>query len=346
MGCCKVSLIVNNGLELCCSDKAVIDEEPELIQPDEAEVQDWESQVLFHTVNSRAMTEELLSNCEEAVVSKDSLNRVLENIGYRGIVHKNFDRFKKKTGYSFKKIFLSSILLGKGNNEEKVICLFSLLNPNGLENLEITRLSGALEKMISLAFCEHSKNEIKSKYLDSLYGLKPLAISNLTSRLCKGEKTNLEQLLTNISNTNSSFILSSKGIRTWALSLSISSVRPQSVQHFPINSGKILTSEEDTRISKLQQKIIYESILSGISDSSEKLPSQYSEEILSSSSDSAGPIEIKIQISPTNYGVFAFYPYEDPVAKAIEFAEIHNLPNSSREKLFKATAKLKKDLID
>ena len=352
MGCCKPSKLLSQSYELCCSGKGQVDEGSSEFFHEENLLQDWENQIMFNTLNTKNLTEELLSSCNSEVVSLQLLQAILQNVGYRGSASFNFYRFSQGSGYSFLKIYLSAVLLGIGSNEEKLVCLFSLLDPSGRGYAVREEFSKMISEIICLSLCEHLEQVNGFPYLDSLKSAKSYTISKLTSSLCLEEKFTLPLLNARFADKYLWFMLSSRDLRGWMLSQlpHLRSPSAHLLQENPFQSEgtnkspiRYVVSEEDTAIPK-QQKALSDSIISIASRLSDRLPSLVEEEILSSSSDSEGPIQIKIQISPTGFGVFSWYPGEDPVGKAEDFALHNSLSEKYRDILISAIKKLKKNL--
>ena len=107
-------------------------------------------------------------------------------------------------------------------------------------------------------------------------------------------------------------------------------------------NGGFNTTEDSTNKLIVNQNHV--SLISSDSQHSDKLPSIVQEEILSSSSDTNGPIGITVQISSSRDGSFYFYPYEDTSAKVAEFAKMNNLSSYSKQLLLDTVEKIKSSL--
>ena len=161
-----------------------------------------------------------------------------------------------------------------------------------------------------------------NSYISSLISVKEVSIITLISIICINEKITM-LLLENILTDNACwFIFNSKSLRNWMITQACAlyqDVPPtQNINDIRNAKSNGLNTEEETGLSKiLAQKVHYDSIISSISNVSDKIPNLIQEEFLSSSSDSEGPIELKIQVSRSRQGSFIFYANEDPMIKSL-----------------------------
>ena len=359
MGCCKPSKLLNQSYEFCCSGMVQADESSFEFLHEETQLQDWENQLMFNTLRTKDLTEELLTHCKSEIIPLQVLQTIMQNLGYRGSVSCNFDRFSQGPGYSFLMLYLSAVLLGTGSNEEKIVCLFALLDPSGSGCTSREEFSTVISEILSLGLCEKfgedldSDSDLVSRYLGSLRSMKYYTISKLISALCTEEKITFSMLNTAIAGKDLWFMLSSRDLRGWMLSqvpirrypsVEVSHENPFEVaDSVKNNANKVLISEEDTMITKPQRKTS-DSVISIVSKGSNKLPSMVEEEILLSFSDSEEPIQIRIQVSSTDFEIFSFYPVEDPVAKAEEFALQNKISNEYKSMLISELEKFKQNL--
>lgn len=339
MGCCKLGNMYLEGCELCWADKNHIESIIEY-PPEELDLQKWESQPGLHNINSRQVIDSLLLNCKNKIISQSELEDILMSLNYKDFIEENFQMFKENHGYSYLKLAFSSILLGQGTNEDKLYCLFSLIDLDGNQFITKSDMIQSIQALVIIAICESSP---QSPYISQLASLKPLAISMLTRELCTFDRISQSELRDLLTSKSHWDLFSSKSLRTWIIGLPQESSQDvytvNSIRNYP--NYRMQYTEETTGLPMtLAHKQPTSSIVSSCSQSSELLPQNVQEEINSSSSDSSGPVCLKVNISPTKQDNFYFYIHEDPVKKAQDFAELHGLSPLYKQKLIKTVEKL------
>ena len=121
---------------------------------------------------ARKVTEELLSNYKTQVLSQSELATLFENLGFKEMIFQDFQRFFVNSGYSLLFLYLSAILLGKGSNEDKVFCLYSLLDIEGNSYVSKSNLENAIKQLVSLSIGEYCDQDYLFPYISNLRSLK------------------------------------------------------------------------------------------------------------------------------------------------------------------------------
>jgi hypothetical protein len=337
MGCCKASKCLNDSVELCFPRESSGEIDINSLKSEELEFKSWENRINFQNIYTKDITENLLSNFAKTYLSLLELNRLVVSLGFRQVDYQDFERFLTPSGYSLVKIYLSGILLGKGSNQEKLVCFFNLLDPDGRRYTRKTDLSDAISEMITISIGDDTDIKFSNEYIEKIRSAKSYTILNIKSKLCTDDFISMEMLNDLLTKNDLWCLFSSSGTR--ALMSNYLEANPLS-----INMPKFPTTEESTKIIKNQKLKSETDSATSNSLISDRLPSILQEEILSSSSDSQGPIELKIQISPTSEDVFSFYPNEDPIPKALEFAESYKLAEDIKIMFIKNIEELKNNL--
>lgn len=331
MGCCKSGNLSLEGCEMCFSDKNIENEDTIEYSAEELELQKWERQPGLQDFNSRQIIDALLQNCSQKVITEADLENTLISLKYKDFIKENFQRYKENTGFSYIKLAFSGILLGFGSNEDKLYCLFSLLDQEGSQFITKSDMSQSIKTLVTLAICEDLH---ENHYIRQLSSMKNQAIARLTSEICCFDRISQSELRDLLNNLRHWDVFNSKTLRSWVSTLpqessqdvqTVSSHRAQGLWRVP-------NTEESTGMPfPLAQKIVTSSIDS--SQSFDALPNNVHEEIFSSSSDSSGPVCFKVNISPKQQETFYFYTNEDPLKKAQDFAEMYGLSPIYKQKL-------------
>ncbi|OMJ92752.1 hypothetical protein SteCoe_4380 [Stentor coeruleus] len=326
MGCCKSGNLSLEGCEMCFCDKHLENEEKIEYSTEELELQKWENKPGLQDFNSRQIIDALLQNCNQKVITEGDLENTLISLNYKNPINENFQRYKENSGYSYIKLAFSGILLGSGSNEDKLYCLFSLLDQEGSQFITKSDMAQSIKTLVSLAICEDFHENSYTKQLSSM---KTQAIARLTSEICCFNKITQSELRDLINNLRHWDVFNSKTLRSWVSILpqessqdvqTVSSHRAQGLWRVP-------NTEESTGMPFL---LVQKQITSSIdnSQSFDALPNNIHEEILSSSSDSSGPVCLKANISPKD-----FYVNEDLIKKPQEFVENYELSPIYKQKL-------------
>lgn len=369
MGCCKVGTYTFENCEFCMTDKNLQDEHDSVFCSEELEIQTWENEIGFDHVKTRDLTDHILSICRREIISEADFIQILEVLNINRNQLSKFKRFQDKSGYSLQKIAFSGILLGRGSNEDKLFCLFSLIDLHGTSSLSKHDLIKAIKDLINLAT---SPSVPDSTYLASLAKLRPMAISKLIHELCIYDQCSQSQLREILATKDCWFLFSSKSLRSWIQNLNpMSQIRLTEESTgvpaapggglVPVgNNGVLLNGigNGDSGRAHLANgaalgsclnyengisagRVNTESVTSSVSGVEEVLPNNVKEEVLSSSSDSNGPICLQVNLSPKEKKSFYFYANEDPVVKAMEFCKEHNLSPDYKEKLINTVTRIK-----